>query len=202
MIRRPKTINFWYGKLPHWEVEEGRYFITLHVAGAIPSSAKNQIRAKIDEQRLVPAAEKPDWIRLQRLIFGMMEKWLDRVTKNAWLKNVAMAEMLDEAIQTRQDRRRWAVHSSVIMPNHIHMFAEIPGGYLKSTMEDFKRWTGHQAMKLMKEPVRRFWQKEWFDHWSRSDEQDDRILKYIRDNPIKAGLGAEYLQLPYVRPPS
>ena len=31
----------------------------------------------------------------------------------------------------------------------------------------------------------------------RSDEEDERIVKYIRDNPAKAGLGSEYGAWPY-----
>ena len=37
-------------------------------------------------------------------------------------------------------------------------------------------------------PNGRFWQDEWFDHWPRSDEQDERIMRYIQNNPITAGL--------------
>jgi hypothetical protein len=36
MIRKPETIDFWVGRLPHWEVVDGRYFVTIHLAGAIP----------------------------------------------------------------------------------------------------------------------------------------------------------------------
>lgn len=59
---------------------------------------------------------------------------------------------------------------------------------LKESLEDFERWTGHQAAKLVELPGGRFWQDEWFDHWSRSDEQDDQIDAYVFDNPRKAGL--------------
>lgn len=197
MNRRPKTVHFWYGNLPHWEVEEGRYFITLHVAGAIPQAAGSQIRASVKQLQESETNETPDWLRIQRFIFGMMENWLDRAHYNAWLAEPLMAEMLEEAIETRQRRGAWVVHASVTMPNHVHLFAEIPSGRLKPTMEDFKRWTGHQATKIMKHPPQRFWQKEWFDHWSRSDQQDDRILRYIENNPSKAGLGEEYRRRPY-----
>src|SRR5260370_1148966 len=35
MARNPDTIGFWHGQLPRWEVADGRYFVTLHLAGAI-----------------------------------------------------------------------------------------------------------------------------------------------------------------------
>jgi hypothetical protein len=44
MTRKPRTISFWHGRLPHWEVEDGRYFITLHLAGAIPHAGRLRLQ--------------------------------------------------------------------------------------------------------------------------------------------------------------
>jgi mannose/cellobiose epimerase-like protein (N-acyl-D-glucosamine 2-epimerase family) len=44
MRRKSKTIAFWSGRLPHWEVEDGRYFITIHLSGAIPAAARRRLR--------------------------------------------------------------------------------------------------------------------------------------------------------------
>ena len=68
---------------------------------------------------------------------------------------------------------------------------------LKTTLTDFKRWTGHEAAKLLDLDADRFWRREWFDHWSRSDEEDDKIIRYNRNNPVKAGLVARYTDWPY-----
>lgn len=93
-----------------------------------------------------------------------------------------------EAIRFRENDGRWIVHDFVLMPSHLHLFLRVPNRTLKESMEDFKRWTGHQASKLVDLPDGRFWQDEWFDHWSRSDEQDERIIRYIQQNPVAAGL--------------
>ena len=42
MIRRPEAVAFWYGRLPHWEVVGGRYFVTIHLAGAIPPAGQER----------------------------------------------------------------------------------------------------------------------------------------------------------------
>jgi len=52
------------------------------------------------------------------------------------------------------------------MPTHLHLFCQT--AKLKETLEDFKRWTGHQAAKHLNIDGKRLWQREWFDHWSRS----------------------------------
>jgi REP element-mobilizing transposase RayT len=196
MLRRPKTVNFWASRLPHWEVEDGRYFITMHVAGAIPQAGKDQIRAAAERLRET-TSRSPDWIKLLRRVFAGMERWLDRARHNPWIQQQDVAELIAEAIETRQQRGNWNMFSFALMPNHVHLFGEIPNGEMKSALEGFKRWTGHKAMQLLDPKPERFWQREWFDHWSRSDEQDDRILAYIRNNPIKAGLATQYLSWPY-----
>src|SRR5262249_13528856 len=45
MIRKPETVAFWRGRLPHWKVVDGRYFVTIHVAGAIPKQGQERIHA-------------------------------------------------------------------------------------------------------------------------------------------------------------
>ncbi len=83
----------------------------------------------------------------------------------------------------------------VVMPTHIHLFCELGDQSLFRVMKEFKRWTGHAATKILGSgKASRFWQREWFDHWSRSDEEDEKIIRYIRENPVKAGLVTDYLQ--------
>ena len=56
MIRRPETIDFWGGDLPHWEVVDGRYFVTIHLRGAIPQAGFRRIRELAASFRNPPIA--------------------------------------------------------------------------------------------------------------------------------------------------
>ena len=38
--------------------------------------------------------------------------------------------------------------------------------------------------------VEPFWQDESYDHWVRNRQQRDRMVRYIEDNPVSAGLVA------------
>jgi REP element-mobilizing transposase RayT len=196
MTRRPKTVEFWYGRLPHWEVEEGLYFVTVHLAGAIPLAGRNRILMLSREQAKLPKSGEA-WLEHQRRMFGEMERWLDRAEHALHLAQREVAQMVVEAIRHREARGDWRVFEFVVMPNHVHLFFELLKENLKTTMNDFKRWTGHEAGKLLRLDADRFWQREWFDHWSRSDEEDDKIIRYIRDNPVKRGLVAKYCDWPY-----
>ncbi len=192
MTRKPKTTGFWVGRLPHWEVEDGRYFITIHLAGAIPAEGCRRLRTLAEQASVIVQKESPEWLSLQRAIFREMEKWLDRAEWNPKLRHSQVAAMVIEAIEHRRQRGDWHLWEYVVMPTHLHLFGEIGDWGLKETLEDFKRWTGHQAAKILAEDGDSFWQREWFDHWSRSDEQDEKIVGYIRNNPVKAGLVQEY----------
>ncbi len=197
MTRKPKTTAFWVGRLPHWEVEDGRYFITIHLAGAIPAAGRQRLMQLAEQVRNVEQKDTPQWLSLQRAIFREMESWLDRAEWDAKLRDPAVARMVVEAIEHREKRGDWRVFAYVVMPTHLHLFGEIGGRGLKDVLEDFKRWTGHQAARILGGDGERFWQREWFDHWSRSDEEDERIAQYIRENPEKAGLVEQYATWPY-----
>jgi REP element-mobilizing transposase RayT len=197
MKRKPETIEFWVGRLPHWEVVDGRYFVTIHLAGAIPEAGKRRIRNISAELQSIPSRNEDDRLRAHRKVFGEMEAWLDRAQRITHLRQERVAEMVIEAIEHRAQKETWRMFEYVVMPNHVHLFFELVNGRLKETLEEFKQWTGRQAAKMISLQSDRFWQKEWFDHWSRSDEEDERIIHYIRENPVKAGLVAKFVEWRY-----
>ncbi len=139
----------------------------------------------------------PEWLAHQRAIFREMEEWLDRAEWNPKLRHPDIAAMVMEAIEHRKKRGVWDIFEFVVMPTHLHLFGEIGDQGLRETLEDFKRWTGHQAAKILSTDDERFWQREWFDHWSRSDEEDEKTAGYIRENPVKAKLVQRAADWPY-----
>ena len=183
--------------MPHWEVEDGRYFITLHLAGAIPAAGRLRLRAQAKALQGIPRTDAADWIQAQRAIFAEMERWLDRGTWNPHFKHPQVANATVEAIEHRRSVGEWIVHAYVIMPTHVHLFLELGEERLQPSLENFKRWTTRQAIEILSLESKRFWQSDWFDHWSRSDAEDDRIVSYIQDNPVKAGLVSRYTDWPY-----
>ncbi len=196
MKRKPETVAFWRGRLPHWEVAEGRYFVTIHLAGAIPQPGQERIHALAAEADQLSEHDAEGRLNVQRRVFREMESWLDRVEYVSTLRRPDVASMLMEAIAFREERA-WHMFEYVVMPSHIHLFFELVGEGLKKHLEQFKRWTGHEAARLLKGGGKRFWQDEWFDHWSRSDEEDERIIEYIQRNPERAKLVKTYQDWPF-----
>jgi REP element-mobilizing transposase RayT len=79
-----------------------------------------------------------------------------------------------------------------VMPNHVHLvctplsneYGEIP---LSKIMHSFKGSTARQA-NLVLGRQGAFWQHESYDHVVRDPEELRRIVNYVLDNPLRAGL--------------
>ncbi len=203
--RRPKTLHFWNGHLPHWQVENGRYFVTIQLRGAVPQVARERMESLIEKSmktiREIDNDEADRHLLLSRAIFREMERWLDRAPSVTHFRNTDLCEMMIESIEHRQQRGVWEMFSFAIMRSHIHLFFDFNNQKsLKNELEEFKRWTGHQATRINTQwDGKRFWQSEWFDHWSRSDEEDVKIIRYIRNNPVKAGLAGHVGIYPFCK---
>ena len=82
------------------------------------------------------------------------------------------------------------------MPNHIHLLMRNEDGRTMDMLEDlaqFKNYTARAANKVLKREGS-FWAREDFDHWIRSREKFEGTVRYIANNPVKAGLTAHWSQ--------
>jgi len=189
-----RTIRFYRRKLPHWEVINGRYFVTMTLEGAVPDHVARYIRRmreKLDHMN------PSDRVRNRRRIFRLMEAWLHRKPRIDYLTRSEIASMVMEAIRFRQKRGDWNVEEYALMPNHGHLFVTPRHGELTRVLHGFRQWTGHQACKILGLENHPFWGADWFDCWSRSPTDDRRIIEYIRQNPVKGGLATNYRDYPY-----
>ena len=74
----------------------------------------------------------------------------------------------------------------VVMPNHVHLLLR-PRGELMPVLQRIKGASARKA-NLLFERRGRFWLEESFDHWVRNDLEFGRLLEYIEQNPVIAGL--------------
>ena len=54
-----------------------------------------------------------------------------------------------------------------------------------------KRFTARSANQILGLTGQPFWQDESYDHLVREDPEFDRIVRYIENNPVKAGFVAQ-----------
>ena len=96
-----------------------------------------------------------------------------------------------------------AVGRYVIMPNHVHFFVRgNPDFVLSSWVGGLKRAmsvAGLNQSQAIRLPIQRksLWQPGFFDHVLRNDESYAQKWEYVRENPVRAGLVAEWHEWPY-----
>jgi len=105
------------------------------------------------------------------------------------LANGVVAPVLVSAWATSPDAYGWAVGRYVVMPDHVHFFAapcRDGAKDLSGFVRCWKRWT-RRKVRLNAGPSFS-WQAEFFDHVLRSGESYAEKWKYVRQNPVRAGL--------------
>ncbi|MDZ7762710.1 MAG: transposase [Desulfovermiculus sp.] len=193
MMLKPQTIRFWRGQLPHWEVADADYFITLRLAGSLPQALKEELQQIIHNVGINDVQNK------SRKYFVHMEAWLDNDRRTNILTDKTVADIITLAFAEYEFRSIWKVHSYVIMPNHLHWFFRPVDRSMSDCISHFKRFTARKINDQLGTEGKRFWQREWFDHWSRTSEESEKIIQYIWNNPVKAGLVARAEDWTYMK---
>ena len=109
-----------------------------------------------------------------------------------WLGEPQVAHIVFESLRYF-DGERYVVDAYTIMPNHVHMvFTPLPnaaGEYhsIASILHSIKRYTARESNRLLQR-IGEFWQHESYDHFVRDDSEKLRIIRYVINNPVKAGL--------------
>ena len=88
------------------------------------------------------------------------------------------------------EARQFAVIAYCVMPDHVHLLVEGLTAHadFKASMHSWKLTTGFAWKKRTGE---RLWQEGFYEHTLRSDDAVPRVVKYILENPARAGLVSE-----------
>ena len=180
------------GRLPHWESEGGTYFVTFRLNDSIPSHVANSYR--FERENIVKTAEQlkrpltdHEIERLQKLYSRKIESYLDKGIGDCYLRQKSVAQLVLDALEFFHNER-YKLYALCIMPNHVHLLYRPFEGYvLEKILHSWKSYTGTKTNELLHRSGI-FWQKEYYDHLVRNQQEFDRILKYILENPEKAGL--------------
>jgi len=193
----PETTKFWRNRLPHWEVASGTYFITLRCAGSLPKVVLQQI-AEIQESLAAVESNSEAFTHWQRQYFMTLEKYLDQgVGFCPFTEEVCCREVLDA--MKGLESFGWELKNYVIMPNHVHALFETTSesADMQSLWGPWKGRTARSCNRLLKRQGP-FWHKDWFDRWMRDAANTERTIRYIRENPVKAGLVKDWQDYPWV----
>jgi REP element-mobilizing transposase RayT len=165
----------WYsrGCLPHLDTPGLLQFVTFHLGDSLPRPTLLRLLEETEKD----AAER--FRRIQRL--------LDAGHGACWLRRPEIAALVENAL-LHFDGQRYRLLTWVIMPNHVHVLIETREGHpLCSVVQSCKTYTARRANALLgRHGV--FWGRDYFDRFIRDDRHLAAVIRYIEQNPVRAGL--------------
>jgi len=193
------TRRFHRNKLPHWEVEQGRYFVTVRLSDSLPRHVVQELQ-EVRASLVEIEAQSEQFAAMQRRYFRTLERYLDAGVGCCCLRDAPTASIVLDELKALRDWHIEAPHFSV-MPNHWHAIV-VPDATCEYSLSSvMKRLKGRSAKRIRqsvggKGPL---WQCEWFDRWIRDDAEWEKTVRYIRDKPVKAGLVSHWEEHTWTR---
>ena len=154
--------------------------------------------------------EKNKHLEWHRQWFRKFERTLDGAERGpVWLKDDRIAKEIAESLHYR-DGKVYGLDAYCIMSNHVHVVLtplatqstrtdivnatediaqtkDLCYNSLSSIMQSLKGYTARKANRLLGRSGT-FWQRESYDHIVRDANEWQRIITYVLNNPVKAGL--------------
>jgi REP element-mobilizing transposase RayT len=116
-----------------------------------------------------------------------IEAYLDRGAGSAFMNNPLIANEVQNALLFF-DGTRYRLQAWVVMPNHVHaLLTPFAGWELGDILHSWKSYTANECNKLLGRSDD-FWQTETFDRYIRNEKHYYNAIRYIENNPVKAGL--------------
>lgn len=100
---------------------------------------------------------------------------------------VAHGDLLMQALEGISRRCRFTLSSWVILPDHFHAIIHPEGNDLSNLLQRIKMSFGVLLRKRKGTTSGHVWQKRFWDHAIRDDEDMRRHIDYIHYNPVKHG---------------
>ena len=152
-------------RLPHWQPDGVGYFVTWRL----------------------PDAAVADLWTTQGAAFVAGDRLLDAAPSGPrWLAEPEVAAVVVKVLREGAAEGRYDLGSWVLMPNHVHVWLK-PGDTLPREIAWIKGRTALEANRVMKRSGS-FWAKDYFDRWIRNRNEWEKVIRYIEQNPVKAGL--------------
>ncbi len=179
----------------------------MRLYGSIPVTvlqalkADHQSRQAVIKQEISEASATEEKLRNeQKSYFARFDNHLDQPQNGPyWLDIPQVAQVISEAIHYRHDRI-YQLIAYCIMSNHVHLILNTEArDDLKSLyriLQSLKLHTARKSNQLLQRQGA-FWQPESYDHVVRSSKELVRVIRYVLQNPVKAGLVDHWQAWPY-----
>src|SRR5438552_9696601 len=143
-------------------------------------------RMRIAElERLKQRATPSELHAIDRIIQERAEEFLDRGSGACLMRDARIADLVTNAL-AYFDEVRYLLFAWSVMPNHVHV---VFNAYepVDAILHSWKSFTAKEANRILAREGS-FWQEDYFDHTVRNPEEFRRIVRYVVENPLNAGL--------------
>src|SRR5690606_6126648 len=174
------------------------FFVTYNLNGSIPAEVLKLLQEEYEIEKKRRALAKTTVIsslsKLRKKHFERYDQYLDgSKTGPHYLKEEAIAQEVTQSLHF-WDNRKLELICYCIMSNHVHAVIKLFNSdeeknsiLLHKVLQSIKRHSAREANELL-EREGQFWQRESFDYLVRDRDELSRIIEYVLDNPVKAGL--------------
>jgi REP element-mobilizing transposase RayT len=181
--------NKWYEPLS--DADKANGFLGWHERGYLPHCDKPGL-VQLVTLRLadsLPASKRGEWEHLLKIEDARkrrqeLESYLDRGHGKCCLRDERVARLVEEAIRFYDDQR-YELLAWCAMPNHIHVLVHVWDWPLAKMLQNWKSISAVNANRLLGR-AGEFWQREYWDTFMRSKEQERKAVRYIENNPVMA----------------
>ena len=190
--------EFYRRHLPHIQPKGGLFFVTYSLYGSVPKDKLLYIK---EEYETLKHKEKKNYEEEKQLAIMAQRKYIQNldaillgsVSGPHYMKDDRVANIVSESLHF-WDNKSIELYCYTIMSNHVHVVFSLLNNtetenekQLNEIMHSIKRYSAWKANKLLNRQGQ-FWMSESFDYLIRDKDELKRIIEYILDNPIKAGL--------------
>lgn len=159
-------------------------FVTFRLGDALPGEKVIHWKIQSDAWK---KTWPPPWTPEQekeyhRRFTARLERWLDQGTGSCLFREKSKRLLLENVLMFHHGER-YEHHAWVIMPNHVHLLFK-PVFTLESSIQT---WKSISARRIGNGSI---WQPNYRDTMIRDREHFANAVRYIRRNPVKAGLAA------------
>jgi len=198
--------------LPHIQNIGATFFVTCSLKVAIPKSRLQEIKEiyvhekkKSDQAFTLKEMNYQKYFARKKYVLAI-DNLLHKQVGPSYLNDSKLAQILLDRIKS-YDMKYYRLLALSIMPNHFHMLIDtsiqlndnlvpnsIPKNYvqLHKIMHLIKGASSRYINQLRNATGEQVWENESFDIYIRNEKMLNRVINYILNNPVKAGLVKSY----------
>ena len=187
---------FYQRALPHYQPSGATFFVTYRLAGSLPVVVIDRLNQEFQQQCQALQRNAKPGISTTEAIYTLRKKYFAKFdaclhrnpNEPYWLSDERVAAIVADSLHFLA-QRYFDLWAFCIMPNHVHILIQLfpSAPRLYQVMQKHKRFTAQTGNTVLQRNGQ-FWARESYDHLVRGNGESERIVAYILNNPVKAGL--------------